>query len=920
MQGVPLVLTQKVGEVTVKLRSAGRAEDFAEALTAANGARLHRDRALPRGLGMFKLESDSPARAGASKAALDSLNADNGVEYALPVYADAATGLRHLLNDEIVVCLKAPADAALANSLASVKLRIAGTLSTDPVLYVLKLAEPKGQSPFRVCEWLRQQPGVVWEEPNAAQEIQVSLIPNDSLFGGYQWNLRNTGQTLGFADADVDGDDAWDASQGVGSPGIRIAILDCGVQTSHPDLDGSIVAGYDFYSGDADANPGNAYDVHGTAVAGVAAAEINNSTGIAGVSGVAKILPVRISSTQADGSGQMPDVATVYRAIVYAADNADVLNISWGTSFNGTIYSALTYAYYYGRAGKGCAVLCAAGNSAGGSGDNSLASLHGINLYSLGAGNYYVYFLYEKDGSGSANDDCFWLADVWLPNGTPERFDTATLPAGWQAGGNANWAGSLDPVHAHGTTRYAWRSGAIGDGQQSWLRTPLLAVNSSQTTLSYRRWISSQINSDYAYALVYDSSMVYRGGLTLGSGAPDNRETAVSFPANQPTVLGVGSTGDFDYRSHFSQYDSTLDFVAPGGGGYAGIATTDRTGNDGYVAGDYVLLEGTSFSSPTAAGIAALVYARNGNQTRATVADKLIQTCDKVGPVAYSGSPSRNDYYGHGRLNANAAVTATTADTTRPTFTSAKVMHHQAVDVAFSEPMGDGVLTPANYSITAGAGTLGQNPAKVIRITPSAYRLIWTAGAVAESGTVTIAAASSIKDVAGNLLYGTLSRNSTGTKRIIAINGGSPYGTQGVGNYYAPPFVSDNGFQGNEPYPVLTLTSGMNAQYWFDSSVDLSGVVNPAPMPVYQTSRVIYYDYYGQVISYAIPVPAGSYTLRLHFCQNYWNDVGDERFDIYVNGSAQWYMLTSWLRPAGRSTRRTSPSGPVSPRSTVTSP
>ena len=39
------------------------------------------------------------------------------------------------------------------------------------------------------------------------------------------------------------------------------------------------------------------------------------------------------------------------------------------------------------------------------------------------------------------------------------------LPAGWVPDGAANWTGSIDPVHAHGTTRYAWRSGAVGDNQ-----------------------------------------------------------------------------------------------------------------------------------------------------------------------------------------------------------------------------------------------------------------------------------------------------------------------------------------------------------------------------------------------------------------------------------------------------------------------
>ena len=48
------------------------------------------------------------------------------------------------------------------------------------------------------------------------------------------------------------------------------------------------------------------------------------------------------------------------------------------------------------------------------------------------------------------NDDCFWLADIWMPNGSRERLDSDILPAGWTRLSSANWTGGIDPVHAHG--------------------------------------------------------------------------------------------------------------------------------------------------------------------------------------------------------------------------------------------------------------------------------------------------------------------------------------------------------------------------------------------------------------------------------------------------------------------------------------
>jgi hypothetical protein len=111
----------------------------------------------------------------------------------------------------------------------------------------------------------------------------------------------------------------------------------------------------------------------------------------------------------------------------------------------------------------------------------------------------------------------------------------------------------------------------------------------------------------------------------------------------------------------YSQYGSTLDVLAPSAGGYAGITSTDRTGNNGYVAGDYVAgLSGTSFSTPLAAGIAALMLSQNPHLTAAGVRATLQNTADKFGgnngDSAYTNG--FNSFYGYGRVNAEAALEA----------------------------------------------------------------------------------------------------------------------------------------------------------------------------------------------------------------------------------------------------------------------
>jgi len=877
VEGASIVLTQKMGEATVKV---GPALRDSSTLTAANGAKFDLERELPNRVNIYKMQSAGTLAD--SKSALDSLNQDANIEYAYPVYANAANGKRHFLNDEVAVHLKGSFDPGQTDLATAYSLELIDTLSARENIYVFRLTQPKNFNPFQVCHALLQRAEVVWAEPNMGQEVQQFVIPNDTSFAS-EWNLRNTGQSLAFTDADVDADEAWDGSQGYGSAGIRIAILDDGVQTAHPDLAANIVQGYDFFGSDTDPNPVNANDNHGTAVAGVAAAAVNNSAGIAGAAGKCKILPVRIIE-----NGVAVSATSVYKALVYAADNADVINCSWGTSPSSTITSGLSYGYNSGRGGKGCAILCSSGNSAAGEGPQSYDTSITYDIYAaLGgaAGNYFIGFQYEKNAALSAGDDTVWLADITLPNSTRERLDSATLPAGWQFYGSANWTSSIDPAQAHGTTRYAWRAGVIGDNQGSGIATTLQTIDSTHRYVTLRRWVSSD-SGDNFHIGIFDSSGTYLGFINIDdSGVVQNRTTAVSYPANLSAVLAVGASTDFDYRSHYSQYDSTLAFVASSSGGYGGVMTTDRTGTAGYDPTDYTsTFGGTSASAPLAAGIAALVLSKDGNLTRATVASKLNENCDKVGPVTYSGTPplTRNDYYGYGRLNAKSSVNATTADTTAPTFTAAQTIHYRAVDVTFSEPMGEGAEDPTKYQIIAGAGTLSLNPSRVIRILPTVYRLVWTSGDMATSGTVTIKAlggASGVKDVAGNYMANDTTQNTTGTKRVLGINCGNRL--DGIQFQYTPPYVADNGFQGNESLPLLTSQTPIVST---SSNIDLSGVTDPAPVAVYQATRSSWYN--GSYIQHAIHnFPNGTYTVRLHFAQLYFSNVGDEVFDIRLNGS-----------------------------------
>ncbi|WP_243387602.1 S8 family peptidase [Bacillus kexueae] len=188
-----------------------------------------------------------------------------------------------------------------------------------------------------VVEALNKNPMVEYAEPNYV--FSITWTPNDTYYQGYQYGPQNTSTNY-----------AWDITKGSSSQ--EIAVIDTGVDYTHPDLDAKVIKGYDFVDNDYD--PMDLND-HGTHVAGTAAAETNNARGVAGMAPNTKILAVR--ALDASGNGSLNDVAD---AIIYSADaGAEVINLSLGCDCDTqTLKDAVNYAW-----NKGSVIVAAAGNS-----------------------------------------------------------------------------------------------------------------------------------------------------------------------------------------------------------------------------------------------------------------------------------------------------------------------------------------------------------------------------------------------------------------------------------------------------------------------------------------------------------------------------------------------------------------------------
>ena len=166
--------------------------------------------------------------------------------------------------------------------------------------------------------------------------LEPAAIPNDPYYPS-AWHLQA-----------INAPSAWDITKGTSIP---IAILDTGVESTHPDLKDKLTLGYNFYNNNNDLS-----DIcgHGTMVAGTAAAITNNGIGVSGVAWNNPIIPIKISDANCYGS-----YSAMINGIVYAADKgARVANISFQIFNGATLSDAARYMNDHGGW-----VVAAAGNT-----------------------------------------------------------------------------------------------------------------------------------------------------------------------------------------------------------------------------------------------------------------------------------------------------------------------------------------------------------------------------------------------------------------------------------------------------------------------------------------------------------------------------------------------------------------------------
>jgi subtilisin family serine protease len=424
-------------------------------------------------------------------------------------------------------------------------------------------------------------PGVVAVEPD------LVAYPTDDPLQGDQWGLANDGRAIqgsaGLATADI----GWDAAHTIADgSGLVVAVIDTGIDTSHPDLAGVMwnnpgetcangldddgngwvddCNGYDFVNRDGSIFDGTTRtgapvdNNHGTHVAGIVAAAAGNGVGGAGVAPGVEVMSLKVFEN--GGAG----LSTIIEAIDYASANgATILNLSLGTPPGSSYPQAMADAIT--RAGqRGALVVVAAGNDGVDIDRTPVwpASLGNDNLLTVGAST-------NADTRASFSNYGSHAVDVFAPG----QAILSTVPGGYAFYHGTSMATPMASgvaalvSQALGTTDPGVVKAALLDGAME--VDAFAAVSTSGGRLSGAGGLGLAALYPASVSVVADGlgpAMEPDVATHLTLGSPD----AVGGGVDIELTLGVLVEGVMH---------AVLDHPVSVTGGASGAATTDATGS-----------------------------------------------------------------------------------------------------------------------------------------------------------------------------------------------------------------------------------------------------------------------------------------------------------------------------------------------------
>src|SRR5690349_19435230 len=431
-------------------------------------------------------------------------------------------------------------------------------------LFVLDLPDQADEVVF--ANAFRHRPEVEFAELDRINR-PADITPNDPWYAN-EWHLTKIAMPA-----------AWGVT--TGSQNVVIAILDTGVDSSHPDLQNLIVPGWNVYNNNSDTSDVGS---HGTGVAGRAAALSNNGGGIASVCWACRLMPIRVS----DVNGYATD-SSIASGLTWAADHgARVANISYIVSASSTVTSGARYFQ-----SKGGVVTVSAGNNG-----TFVSSPDNPYVITVTASNVYDQ-LYAWSNTGNNLDLC-----------APGQVYT-TIPGGSYT--NAAGTSFSAPLVAGVAALVMSANPSLTPAQVQDV------LQKSADDLGPTGWDSS-----YGWGRVNASRAV---ALATGSQTTDSTPPVVSFtsPADGSTVSGSVSVAiNASDNSGVSSVTVSLD---------GSIVTSFAVAPYAFTWNTLALADGTHVLSATARDA-------KGNSSTSTVSVTVRNTIDSTAPSISMTSPS----------------------------------------------------------------------------------------------------------------------------------------------------------------------------------------------------------------------------------------------------------------------------------------
>ncbi|RJQ33508.1 MAG: hypothetical protein C4562_00105 [Actinobacteria bacterium] len=518
---------------------------------------------------------------------------------------------------------------------------------------IFHLQLKKGISVSSALRKFKRDRRVSFAEPNYIRK--GAYTPNDTDLSK-QWGLYNYGQVIidsaGTADADIDAKDAWDQEVAANAP--TVAVIDSGVDISHPDLANKIWNNSDEVAGNNRDDDHNGYvdDVNGYNWAGIsqmhhnASARLGHRGGISiyaqsitgngrKLSSVALIIGRRGRpnfgiklSVRSSLAGRNLAEANISSSEVVPAGDMVLKNLNRAVNLTeGQTYFIVMKVYKTSKSAW-----------------YNIFENHTSFADSL-TNPYAGGFPYYHDGSSwrvmGVNDDFFFITN--RNNDVRDDLGHGSHVAGIIGAGTNNNTGiagvapsaKIMPLKIIGTGNHLYAEDAAA--------AIYYAVDNGAKVINMSFGGYNMSNAEKQ--AVQDA---YNAGVVLVASSGNDATSNKSYPASFSQVISVAATDFNDRIAAFSNLGNTIDICAPGVDIYSTVPTYPVGFN--WLALNYDYMNGTSMAAPHVAGAAALFISKYPDKPNYVVKAALEKLSDDLGSAGW------DRIYGYGRLNANSAM------------------------------------------------------------------------------------------------------------------------------------------------------------------------------------------------------------------------------------------------------------------------